>query len=59
MSDLLAPTDWDRQAHRASTNVLRAVVRPLTRWLGLLDRAPAYRTLVVAETDAGRGAGPC
>lgn len=59
LSDLLAPTDWDWRAHRASTNVLRAVVRPLTRWLGLLDRAPAYRTLVVAETDAGRGAGPC
>lgn len=56
LADLLAPTDWDRRAHRAHTNVLRAVVRPLARLLRLLDRRPAYRTLIVLEKDAGRGA---
>lgn len=59
LADLLAPTDWDRWAHRAHTNVLRVVVRPLARLLRLLDRRPAYRTLIVLEKDAARGAARC
>ncbi len=59
LADLLAPTDWDRRAHRAHTNVLRAMVRPLARLLRLLDRRPAYRTLIVLEKDAARGAARC
>jgi hypothetical protein len=59
LADLLAPTDWDWRGHRKSTNALRAIARPLAPLLGLLDRRPAYRTLIVLEKDAAPGAGPC
>jgi len=59
LADLLAPTDWDRRVHRGSTNALRVVTRPFLPLLRVLDRRPAYRTLMVIEKDAARGAGPC
>ena len=59
LADLLAPTDWDWRGHRASTNALRVIARPLTPLLGLLDRRPAYRTLVVVEKERAREAPPC
>jgi len=59
LSDLLAPTEWDRRGHRPSTNALRVIARPLTPLLGLLDRAPAYRTLIVVEKERAREAHPC
>jgi hypothetical protein len=59
LADLLAPAAWDWRGHRAATNGLRAVARPLAPLLGLLDRAPAYRTLVVAERAPARAEKPC
>ncbi len=49
LADLLAPTEWDWWRHRPWTNGLRLVARPLAPLLRLLDRRPAYRTLIVAE----------
>lgn len=59
LADLLAPTDWDWRGHRAYTNALRVIARPLAPLLRLLDRRPAYRTLIILKKDAARGAGPC
>lgn len=59
LSDLLAPTDWEWRSHRVITNLARVAVRPLRPLLRLLDRRPAYRTLIILEKDAARGAGPC
>jgi SAM-dependent methyltransferase len=54
LADLLAPTAWDRRRHRAWTNGLRLAARPLAPLLRLLDRRPAYRTLIVAERADAR-----
>ena len=59
LADLLAPTDWDWRGHRASTNALRLIARPLAPLLRLLDRRPAYRTLIVVEKERAREAWPC
>lgn len=59
VADLLAPTDWDWRGHRASTNTLRVIARPLTPLLTLLDRRPAYRALIVIEKERAREARPC
>lgn len=52
LSDLLAPTRWNWRTHRYATNLLRLLVRPAWRLLKFTDRAPAYRTLVIAEPTA-------
>jgi len=59
LADLLAPTAWDWRGHHATTNALRVIARPLTPLLRLLDRGPAYRTLIVAEKQEARGARRC
>lgn len=59
LADLLAPTAWDWRGHRPWTNGLRLAARPLAPLLGLLDRRPAYRTLIVAERAAARGEVAC
>jgi SAM-dependent methyltransferase len=59
LADLLAPTAWDWHGHRAPTNALRAIARPLRRLLRLLDRRPAYRTVIVVQKGRAREARPC
>ncbi|MBI4636039.1 MAG: class I SAM-dependent methyltransferase [Candidatus Rokubacteria bacterium] len=49
LSDLLAPTTWDWGVHRPSTNLARVTLRPAWPLLRLLDRAPAYRKLLVVD----------
>lgn len=59
LADLLAPTAWDWRGHRPWTNGLRLAARPLLPLLRLLDRRPAYRTLIVAERRRAREGAPC
>jgi SAM-dependent methyltransferase len=59
LADLLAPTEWDWRRHRPWTNGLRLGARPLAPLLRLLDRRPAYRTLIVAERAEARGDVAC
>ena len=59
LADLLAPTAWDWRSHRALTNALRVIARPLRPLLRLLDRRPAYRTVIVVEKARAREARPC
>ena len=59
LAGLLAPTDWDWRGHRAPTNALRVIARPLRPLLRLLDRRPAYRTVIVVEKERAREARPC
>lgn len=54
LADLLAPTDWDWRVHRVATSALRVVTRPFWPLLRVLDRRPAYRTLMVIDK-----VGPC